>query len=210
MPLEKGDLMIVLGLTGSMAMGKSTITRALRLIYNVPVWDADQAVRDLLVEDLQLIQEIKDLYPEVMVGGKVDRSLLRSKAFRDKHCLTTLENLLHERAFSKMIEFLEKMRRLGVHWCVVDVPLLFEVGWDCLCTHTAVIYSPSFIQQQRLRKRPDLNLENLNHVLNRHWTLPQKKAQATFEIQSGLSKGHTFHQLKTIVKDLTSKWTHYA
>ena len=195
--------MIVLGLTGSMAMGKSTIIRALRLIYNVPVWDADQAVRDLLVEDLQLIQEIAVLYPGVMVEGKVDRSLLRSKAFRDEECLTTLEHLIHERAFSKMIEFLEKMRRLGIRWCVVDVPLLFEVGWDSFCTHTAVIYSPSFVQQQRLQKRPGLNLENLNHVLNRHWTLPQKKAQATFEIQSGLSKGHTFRQLKTIVKDLT-------
>lgn len=61
--------MIVLGLTGSMAMGKSTVTRALRLIYNAPVWDADQAVRDLLGEDLQLIQEITDLYPDVIVGG---------------------------------------------------------------------------------------------------------------------------------------------
>lgn len=202
--------MIVLGLTGSMAMGKSTVTRALRLIYNAPVWDADQAVRDLLGEDLQLIQEITDLYPDVIVGRTVDRSLLRSKAFQDEKCLTSLEHLIHERAFSKMIEFLEKMRRLGIHWCVVDVPLLFEVGWDSLCTYTVLIYSPSFIQQQRLQKRPGINLENLNHVLNRHWTLPQKKAKATFEIQSGLSKGHTFRQLKTILEALSLKRTDYA
>jgi len=73
-----------------------------------------------------------------------------------------------------------------------------------------LIYSPSFIQQQRLQKRPGINLENLNHVLNRHWTLPQKKAKATFEIQSGLSKGHTFRQLKTILEALSLKRTDYA
>jgi len=202
--------MMVLGLTGSMAMGKSTITQMLRLIYHVPVWDADQAVRDLLVCDSELIQEIAKRYPKVMVGGEIDRSLLRSRAFEDDECLTTLEHLIHERAYSKMIQFLEKMRRLGIPWCVVDVPLLFEVSWNSVCTHTAVVYAPSFIQHQRFQKRPDLNEAKIEHILRRQWTLTQKRDLATYEIQSGLSKGHTFRQLRDIIEDMKSRRIHYA
>jgi dephospho-CoA kinase len=202
--------MIVLGLTGSMAMGKSSITRMLRLIYHVPVWDADQAVRDLLVLDPDLIQEIANRYPKVMVGGKIDRSLLRSRAFEDEECLTTLEHLIHERAYSQMIQFLEKMRRLSIPWCVVDVPLLFEVNWHSVCTHTAVVYAPSFIQQQRLQRRPDLNESKIEHILRRQWTLAQKRELATYEIQSGLSKGHTFRQLRDIIEDMKSMRIKYA
>lgn len=202
--------MIVLGVTGSIAMGKSTITRMFRLIYQVPVWDADQTVRDLLVSDQELIYEIGTRYPQVIVGGKIDRSLLRSKAFEDEECLVTLEHLIHEKTFSKGIQFLNKMRRLGVPLCVFDVPLLFEVGWDRVCNYTALVYAPSFIQQQRLRKRPDLNDAKIEHILKRQWTLDQKKALATYEIQTGLSKWNTFRQLSVIIKDVKSKQVHDA
>jgi dephospho-CoA kinase len=202
--------MIVLGVTGSMAMGKSTITKMLRLIYRIPVWDADQAVRDLLVSDDELIQEIAIMYPQVMVNGKIDRSLLRSKAFEDEDCLVTLERLIHEKAFSQGIQFLSKMHRLGVPLCVFDVPLLFEAGWDRVCTYTVLVYAPTFIQRQRLQKRPDLNEAKIERILKRHWSLDQKKALASYEIQTGLSKWNTFRQLSSIIKDVKSKQVHDA
>lgn len=194
--------MIVLGLTGSMAMGKSTITRMLRLIYHVPVWDADQVVRDLLETDQDLIQEISKRYPHVMIQGKVDRSLLRLKAFEDQGCLETLENLIHERALSLCLQFLDKMKRLNISVCVLDVPLLFEVDWDRFCTHSVVVHAPSFIQKQRLRDRKYLTDKNINFLLSRQMSLSKKKARATYEILSGLSKGNTFRQLRRIMEDV--------
>jgi len=202
--------MIVLGLTGSMAMGKSTVTKVLRLVYHIPVWDADQAVRDLLATDLDLIQEISERYPEVMVEGKINRAALRSKAFEDEACLSTLEHLIHEKAFLLAVQFIEKMRRLGTSFCALDVPLLFEVGWDKICTHTAVIYAPPSIQRQRLSLRPDLNEAKIAHVLSRQWCLAEKKALASYEIQSGLSKANTVRQVDRIIQDIKSRQVQYA
>jgi dephospho-CoA kinase len=197
--------MIILGLTGSMAMGKSTVTKVLRLIYHMPVWDADQEVRNLLATDCELIQEIGERYPEVMVEGKVNRSSLRAKAFEDEACLSTLEHLIHKKAFLLAVKFIEKMRRLGVSFCALDVPLLFEVGWNKICTHTAVIYAPPSIQRQRLSLRPDLNEVKIAHILSRQWSLAEKKALATYEIQSGLSKENTIRQVDRIIQDIKSR-----
>lgn len=191
-------------------MGKSTITRMLRLIYNIPVWDADQAVRDLLATDQELIQEIAQRFPEVMIKGKVDRLRLRSKAFEDADCLTTLEELIHERAFAKGLEFLNKMQRLGVRICGFDVPLLFEVGWDQVCTFTALVYAPAKIQHQRLQNRPDLNAAKIAHILGRQWSVEQKKELADYFIQTGLSKWNTYRQLSAILKDIKLKQVHHA
>lgn len=202
--------MIVLGLTGSIAMGKSTITQMLRQVFHIPVWDADEAVRDLLSTDRELIKEISEKYPEVVVNGIIDRSLLRSYAFEDEECLTTLEHLTHGRAFSKAIDFLAKMQRLGIPFCVLDVPLLFEVGWDRVCTHTVVVHAPVSIQKQRLKRRPDLNEKKIEHILSRQWSEQEKKALATYEIQTGLSKGNTFRQIDHIINDIKSKQNQHA
>jgi dephospho-CoA kinase len=193
-----------------MAMGKSTVTKMLRLIYRIPVWDADQAVRDLLVSDHELIQEISKRYPDVIVNKKVDRPRLRSKAFEDPECLTTLEDLIHHRAFSKGQQFLEKMQRMGVKICGFDVPLLFEVGWDRVCTYTALVYAPPKIQHQRLQSRPDLNAAKIAHILGRQWTYEQKKERATYAIQTGLSKWNTYCQLSAILKDINAKQVKHA
>lgn len=202
--------MIVLGLTGSMAMGKSTITQMLRHTFHIPVWDVDEVVRELLATDRELINEIAKLYPEVMVKDTIDRSLLRSRAFEDADCLTALEHLIHGRAFSKAVDFLAKMQRLRVPFCALDVPLLFEVGWDKVCTHTIVVYAPESVQKQRLMRRPDLNDAKIEHILSRQWDLSKKKAVATYEIQTGLSKRNTFHQIDHIIKEIKIKQNQHA
>lgn len=191
-------------------MGKSTITRVLRTVYHIPVWDADQAVRTLFVEDALLIQEIAALYPEVIVDGKISRIALRARAFDDEECLTTLEHLIHGRAFAQALLFLEKIRRLCIPLCVLDVPLLFEVAWDKVCTHTMVVHAPPFIQIQRLERRPDLDESKIQHILYRQWDLSKKKALATYTIQSGLSKGYTICQVKRILQDLKKEFYSYA
>lgn len=191
-------------------MGKSTIIKALHLVYRIPVWDADQAVRDLLATDLALIQEIGQRYPDVMVDGKVDRTALRAKAFEDETCLSTLEYLIHGKVFDLATQFIDKMRRLRIPFCALDVPLLFEVGWEKLCTHTVVVYAPSFVQRQRLSLRLDLNESKITHILSRQWSLAEKKALATYEIQSGLSKENTIRQVSQIIQDIKQRQAHHA
>jgi len=202
--------MIVLGITGSMAMGKSTVSRILHLIHHIPVWDADEVVRELLASDQEIIKEISKRYPQVMVQGKINCFSLRGLAFDNEECLRTLEHIIHEKAFHRATQFLTKMQKLGVSICSLDVPLLFEVGWDRICTHTVVVYAPSFIQKQRLWRRPDLSERKIKHILSRQWALSQKKARATYEIQTGLSKWNTCRQVNRIIKDLKLKQEHYA
>jgi dephospho-CoA kinase len=194
--------MIILGVTGPMAMGKSTVSKMLHQLFHIPIWDADQVVRELLQNDISLISEISKCYPQVMKEGKIDRLTLRSLAFENPDCLTTLETLIHARAFKEAVSFLNHMERTHVPICVLDVPLLFEVGWDKVCTHTLLVQAPLFIQLLRIQHRPDLNQAKIDHILSRFLPMNVKKKLATFTIQTGLSKHHTFKQLKNILQAL--------
>jgi dephospho-CoA kinase len=194
--------MIVLGVTGSAAMGKTTVTRILNTRWNIPFWDADEEVHRLFRTDRELINRIGKEFPSCLENHGVNRRELRRLVFSEGGRLPLLESLVHPSLGVLRDQFLNKMKRLNMKVCILDVPLLFEVGWDSLCNITFAVKAPSFLQEQRLFKR-DVTPSECYHMRARQFTDHEKSQRADFLVQSGLSKHYIYEQLQKIIRETT-------
>ncbi len=194
--------MIIIGLTGSLAMGKSTVARLLQQNFHFPIWDADGEVRELWQSNQTLITEVSKKFPQVMRNGKIARAELRILAFNNPKVLKHLEALIYPYVKKSCNQFIAKTKRLQVPICVLDVPLLFEVGWDQFCDYTIVVSAPAFLQRQRILNRKGMTLEQMNHVLKLQLPDQEKRKRADYVILSGLSKWYTFIQLKKVIRNI--------
>lgn len=194
--------MIILGLTGSIGMGKSSVLKILRTSYRLPVWDADHVARTLLATNKWVIRQLNDFFPEVIMDGRVDRMRLRDLTFRDLDRLHELEEILHPILRDKAIQFVARMQRESHAICVLEVPLLFETGWDEFCTHTIVAFAPAFIQEARVLRRIGMTWEHLEHVREVQIPTSEKLKLATFPINTGASRGFTAKQIRDIMTSL--------
>lgn len=193
--------MIVLGLTGSMATGKSTVTRLFKSLYHIPVWDADAEVRRLLVQaDVQ--SRVAYLCPSAVIDGTLNRSVLRKEVFENPDQLRQLEYILHPLLWNHMINFIKFHRRQGRKIIILDVPLLLERGWSVLCDYILVVSCKPFLQRQRILRRSGMTQEQMEQVLAQQ--LPQftKKSLASFVVLTDQHKGNTALQLKRILQQL--------
>jgi dephospho-CoA kinase len=192
---------IVLGLTGSMAAGKSTIVHFLRQTWHIPVWDADQAVRETLAlpEVQQLLQP---LFPEAFPEGAFDRQRLRSLVFDQPELLLILESILYPYLLIQIKQFIQRYTRLRLKLVVLDVPLLFETGWNRFCDNVLVVSCRPFLQEKRILRRTGMTKKQMANVLAKQWGQIDKKALANFVIQTDHTKGETFRQLKQILDKL--------
>src|ERR1700756_3437674 len=121
--------MKVLGLTGGIGMGKSTAAAAFRRA-RIPVFDADLAVHRLQARGGRAVRAIEAAFPGTVKDGAVDRTALRNAVLNDKAAFTRLEKILHPMVEAEERAFIGRARRQGQRAVVLDVPLLFEVGWD--------------------------------------------------------------------------------
>lgn len=193
--------MIVLGLTGSIAMGKSRVANYLgRLGY--PVFDADAEVHRLYAKGGAAVKPVGKMFPEAVKEGKVDRSTLGKLVFGNKESLAKLEAIVHPLVRKQEKKFLAAARRRKCNIAILETPLLFETGANSRCDKVAVVYAPPFIQTLRALRRPDMTLEKLQAI--RSLQLPdwQKRKRADYVIYTGLDKGFTFAQVKAMVRNI--------
>ena len=191
--------MIVLGLTGSIGMGKSTAASMLRRL-RVPVSDADAIVHDLLGRGGAAVESVSSAFPEVVVNGAVDRVALGTQIFGDVAALTLLESILHPLVAEARDRFLRESRRVRIPVVALDIPLLFEVEADALCHATIVISAPNFIQAGRVLSRPNMSRGKLNDILARQMSDREKRRRATFVVSSAAGRRVTLQALARIVK----------
>jgi dephospho-CoA kinase len=144
--------MVIIGLTGGIATGKSTLTRLFRR-RRIPVFDADRCVHNLYKSDFGLIKKIGLLCPESLQDNTINRPLLRNAFFTKPHLKVQIETLVHERVWEKAIAFIKRANRMRIPLLVLDIPLLLESGMDMLCSDIFITYCPPRIQRQRLKKR---------------------------------------------------------
>jgi dephospho-CoA kinase len=193
---------IVVGLTGSIGMGKSTAAAMFRRL-GIPVYDADNTVHKLFARGVAAVAPIAAAFPGVVHGGAVDRSLLGARVFADAAALARLEAIVHPLVFRRRAAFLGRERRRRTPVVVLDIPLLFETGADEVCDVVVVVSAPPFLQAQRMLRRPGMTRRRLAAIRARQMDDAEKRRRADVVIPSGLGRGVTWRVIRRLIADLT-------
>ncbi len=190
--------MIVLGLTGSIGMGKTTAAKMLRRM-GLPLHDADLAVHRLLAKGGAAVAAVEAAFPGVVADGAVDRERLGAQVFEDRAALKRLEGILHPAVRRTTRAFLGRHGRAGRSLVVLDVPLLFETGGESLCDAVVVVTAPPFVQRARVMARRGMTPARFQAILAKQMPDREKRRRADFVVNTGLSKATTLRQLRAIV-----------
>lgn len=193
--------MRIVGLTGSIGMGKST-TAAMFAERGVPVHDADAAVHQLYSG--RAAAALEDAFPGVAVDGVVDRERLAERVVGDPDALTRLEAVVHPLVRESQDEFLRERWAEGRRLVVVDVPLLFEVGGTARVDVIVVVTADAEIQRARVLARPGMTEEKLAALLARQVPDGEKREQAHFLVDSGYGFEAAGRQVDAILRALAS------
>ncbi len=176
--------MIVLGLTGSIAMGKST-TAALFAEAGVPVWDADAAVHRAYGYGGAAVEPVAALVPDARAPSGIDREALRRAIARDPALLTQIERLVHPIVGADRKAFLEQARQAGERVVVLDIPLLFETGAQAHVDATVVVTCDPDEQRRRALTREGMTPERFDAILARQTPDVEKRTRADHVIDTG-------------------------
>ncbi|WP_306002704.1 dephospho-CoA kinase [Brevundimonas sp. C43] len=176
--------MILLGLTGSIGMGKSTTT-AMFADLGAVVWNADDAVHRLYAPSGAAVGPVGEAFPGVVVDGAVDRTRLAEALGKDDTAFRRLEAIVHPLVAQGRAADLEAARTAGVKLAVLDIPLLFETGGDRAVDAVVVVTADPAIQAERVLARPGMTRERFDAILARQMPDAEKRARADFVIDTG-------------------------
>ncbi|HUD27830.1 MAG TPA: dephospho-CoA kinase [Novosphingobium sp.] len=190
----------ILGLTGSIGMGKSTVAAMLRDL-DVPVFDADAAVHELQGPRGALLPLIEDAFPGTTGPDGVDRPKLGAAVFGDKEALSQLERIVHPAVAAMRGDFLRENAEAAL--VVFDIPLLYEKGGHQGLDAVAVVSAPADQQRARVLARPGMTPEKFEQILALQVPDAEKRARADHVIDTGTSLERTREQVAGIVRTLT-------
>ncbi len=196
--------MVVLGLTGSIAMGKSTAAETFRS-FGVPVFDADAAVHRLLGPGGAAVGPVNEAFPDCAGPRAIDRSKLGRRVFGDPAALRRLEAILHPLVRAGQDRFLARCRARGERVAVLDIPLLYETGAERRVDAVAVVSAPAFLQTQRVLRRPGMTVERFAAIRSRQLPDREKRRRADFVIPTGLERRLAIQAIAAIVDTLRRK-----
>lgn len=194
--------MVVLGVTGSIGMGKSTLTRMIR-DAGIPVHDSDAAVHRLMAPGGAAVEAIEQAFPGVRrADGSIDRSLLGQRVFGNGDALRRLESIVHPLVRADKAAFLARHRRSRRSMVALDVPLLYETRGERDCDAVLVVSASPFLQRQRVLARPGMTVDRLRHVLQKQMSDAEKRRRADYVIPSGLGRAVARRALWKALRDL--------
>jgi dephospho-CoA kinase len=190
---------LIIGLTGSIAMGKSTVA-AMFADEDVAVFDADAAVHAMQAAGGELVARIEAAFPGSTSEYGVDRKALGAAVLGDRDRLATLESIVHPAVAAKRAEFVAA--HMGADMLLFDIPLLFETGGDAGVDVTIVCSASAPVQRQRALARPGMTADRFEHILARQMNDADKRARADYVIDTGGSLPETRAQVRSTVKSL--------
>lgn len=192
--------MIVLCLTGSIGMGKTTAALALRRM-GIPVHDADAVVHRLLAAGGAGVEPVAAAFPGVRnAAGGIDRRELGRRVFGDPAALRALEAILHPLVVRSARGFLARAAARRERLVVLDIPLLFETGGERRCDGVIVVTAPEFVQRARVLRRPGMTAQRLAGIAARQTPDAEKRRRADFLVPTGLDRRTSLRALARIVR----------
>ena len=192
--------MIVLGLTGSIGMGKST-TAKMFVEEGVPVHDSDDAVHRLYAGEAAPL--IEAAFPGTVRDGVVDREILGRHVIGNATAMKRLEEIIHPLVRADANAFLDRARESGRAVAVLAIPLLFETGGRGRVDKVVVVTAPADIQRARVLARPGMTVEKFEAILARHVPDAEKRRLADFVVDTGKGLDAAREQVRAIVSELT-------
>lgn len=195
--------MIIVGLTGSIGMGKST-TSAMFEAEGGVVWNADEAVHRLYAVGGAAVEPVGEAFPGVVVDGAVDRALLAEALGRDDTAFKRLEHIVHPLVAQGRGADLDAARARGVKLAVLDIPLLFEGGGDRAMDAVVVVSAEAEMQRQRVLARPGMTADRFDAILERQTPDAEKRRRADFVVETGHGLEAARSQVREIVETILS------
>jgi dephospho-CoA kinase len=193
---------IVLGLTGSIGMGKSTAAAMLRHL-GVPLFDADAVVHRLIGRGGAAVRRVEEAFLSVQnEAGAIDRQRLAQRVFGHPEELRRLEVILHPMVRTAERRFVARARARGDKLIVLDVPLLYETRGTGRCDYVLVVSAPARLQRDRVMRRPGMTARRFGEIIGAQLPDSEKRRRADFVVPTALSKAATFRRLRAIVGDL--------
>jgi dephospho-CoA kinase len=189
--------MFILGLTGSLGMGKST-TAGFFAEAGIPVHDADAVVHRLY--EGEAVAAIEAAFPGTTAGGKVDRVKLATQVLDDPEALRRLETIVHPLVRAAETRFLADAQARGAPIVVLDIPLLFETASQHRVDATVVVSAPGGLQRQRVLARPGMTGDKLDVLLARQMPDSEKRRQADFVVDTSSGLDAARAQVREILR----------
>ena len=193
--------MRIIGLTGGIGMGKSTVAAAFRRA-GIPVFDADAAVHALQGRGGRAVRAIGEAFPGTVRDGAVDRAALRAVAVPNPSAMRTLERILHPMVRAAERAFLHRARRARRRMAVLDIPLLLETGGERRVDLVLVVSAPRAVQRARVRRRRQMTDAQIDTIIARQMPDAEKRRRADVIISTGLSRHHALRRLKRLIQEL--------
>jgi dephospho-CoA kinase len=194
--------MIILGLTGSIGMGKSETARMFQRL-DVPVYDSDAAVHALYAAGGAAVRPIGEMFADAIVNDAVDRQILGAHVLGHPDRLKQLERIVHPLVGQAQMAFLEKARAQNAPLVVLDIPLLFETGGNGRVDKVLVVSCPPELQRARVLARPGMSEKKLDAILAKQMPDAEKRARADFVIETDGGLDKAFADVKNLIDRLT-------
>jgi len=195
--------MIVIGLTGSIGMGKTTVAGQFEYC-GCPSHDSDVAVHHALQPGGAGFEEVAVTFPEAWDKKNhiIKKDVLSKLVFDNEVKRNELENILHPIVQSEQTDFIRKHKKLGRKAVVLDIPLLFETGADVRVDYTATVTAPFFMQRRRVLKRAGMTEDKFNAILKAQMPDKEKRERADFIIRTSLGRAYSMRQVKQILSEI--------
>jgi dephospho-CoA kinase len=193
--------MKIVGLTGSIGMGKST-TAAMFREAGIPVYDADAAVHDLYDEGGAAVGPVGEAFPGAVKNGRVDREALRQAVLGKPDELKRLNAIVHPLVGRDRVGFFADAEASGADMVVLDVPLLFETGGHANVDAVVVVSAPAHMQRERVLARPGMTPDRLDAILAQQLADAEKRARAHYVVDTGNGLEPARRQVAEIIADL--------
>ena len=195
--------MKLIGLTGSIGMGKST-TAKLFADEGVPIYDADAAVHALYTKGGAAVAPVEAAFAGTVIDGAIDRERLSAQVLGKPEAMKTLEQIVHPLVAQSRIDFLKAASASGADLAILDIPLLFETGGEAHMDAVIVVSAPADLQRQRVLERPGMTDEKLQAILARQTPDADKRARAHFVIDTAQGLDPARKQVQAVLASLRS------